>query len=139
MKPQVGYKYLEDDLACGQVIEAKNDHLPKLSSAKQAAEIAIRAGHPQGYKRACCVFAFESRNVAEELRRETKHKSLYEVSIDKQDIFHRGDLQIYDEVVRVLLAGDKADGLVEEFWRGITRKMARIEIAALKVTIQRKL
>jgi hypothetical protein len=134
-----GYRYCEEHFEPGDIERADGDHLPELSPDKQKAEIVIRRGDKRGELRAKATFAFESVEIAKRLLDETKGKHLFELSIDPRDVFHRGDLRIYDEIVVGLQRHENVEQLVMEFWEGIERPDPRIELCIRKGTIVKKL
>jgi hypothetical protein len=68
-----------------------------------------------------------------------RHKHLYEMEIDADDILHRADLRIYDEIVEALKQNNNAHQLVKEFWQGIERPFPRMELTVRKATAIEKL
>jgi hypothetical protein len=134
-----GYRYYESDLDPGYIDRPKSDHLPELSPDKQKAEIAIRQGDERGSFRAHAVFVFEKLEVAKGLLGKTPGKHLYEMEIDMDDILHRADLRIYDEIVEALKQNKNTDQLVKEFWQGVERPSPRMELTVRKATAVEKL
>jgi hypothetical protein len=137
--PIKGYRFFDEIFEPGKVITPNGDHLEKLNPDKQRAEVAIRRGDPRGPSRAHAVFVFEKRDVAEALLGEASGHHLYETSVRQDDVFHRGDLRIYDEIVEALKYGRNADQLIAHFWDGIERSSPRVELTAARLTIRRKL
>jgi hypothetical protein len=135
----VGYKYSEEECSPGELVVARQDHLPDLSPDKQKTELAIRAGDARGPLRACAVYAFADLAVAQDLLAETDGQHLYEMVIDGRDVIHQADLRIYDEIVEALKAGRSAHELVAEFWRGRRRPVPRIELCVRRMTVRRRL
>ncbi len=135
----LGFRFFDETFQPGYVVRPRGDHIGKLSRDKQRAERAIREGHPKGALRANAVFVFEDRHVAEALLDNASGKYLYEVEIEPEDVIHRGDLEIYDEVVEALKRGHDADPLVAQFWAGIERPSPRMELTIAKVKVRRKL
>jgi hypothetical protein len=134
-----GYRYYESDLDPGYIDRPKSDHLPELSQDKQKAKIAIRQGDERGSFRAHAVFVFEKLEVAKGLLGKTPGKHLYEMEIDMDDILHRADLRIYDEIVEALKQNKNTDQLVKEFWQGVERPSPRMELTVRKATAVEKL
>ena len=134
-----GYRYYESDLDPGYIDRPKSDHLPELSPDKQKAEIAIRQGDERGSFRAHAVFVFEKLEVAKGLLGKTPGKHLYEMEIDMDDILHRADLRIYDEIVEALKQNKNTNQLVKEFWQGVERPSPRMELTVRKATAVEKL
>ena len=134
-----GYRYCEEDFQPGHIERAKGDHLPDLNPDKQRAETVIRQGDKRGELRGRATYVFEKLDVALRLLNETTGKHLFELSIDPNDIFHRGDLRIYDEIVAALKNGEKVDDLVRAFWEGVERPDPRIELCIAKGNVVRKL
>jgi hypothetical protein len=134
-----GYRFYETDFQPGYIDTPAEDHLPNLSPDKQRAEAAIRAGDPRGRSRAHALYLFEDLNVAKGLLSETKGEQLYECRIDIQDILHRGDLRIYDQVVEALKNGRPADELIREYWAGVEREAPRIELVVNRCIFVRKI
>jgi hypothetical protein len=66
-------------------------------------------------------------------------KHLYEMEIDADDILHRADLRIYDEIVEALKQNKNVDELVKEFWQGVERPFPRMELTVRKATAVEKL
>lgn len=135
----VGYKFSEEECQPGELVIARADHLPGLSADKQRAELAIRRGDPRGPLRGHAVFAFAERRVAEDLLGKVDGQHLYEMAIEEEDILHRGDLRIYDEIVERLKAGDAVDELVAEFWEGRCRPRPRVELCVMSMRARCKL
>jgi len=133
------YRFCEEDFAPGFVDRATEDHLPKLSPDKQKAELAIRRADKRGPSRAMATFVFERLEIAKRLLDETKGKHLFELAIARDDVLHRADLRIYDEVVHALKKAENADGLIEEFWAGVERPDPRMELSVAKATVLRKI
>jgi hypothetical protein len=136
---RLAFKYSEEDCQPGYVIVARGDHIGDLSPEKQRAERAIRAADPRGRMRACSVYFFERRDIAEALLDETSDKHLFEAAIEDNDVLHRADLRIYDEIVEALEQSHPIDRLLEEFWSGVERSSPRIELAVARARVTRKL
>jgi hypothetical protein len=77
--------------------------------------------------------------VAKGLLGKTPGKHLYEMEIDTDDILHRADLRIYDEIVEALKQNKNVDQLVKEFWQGIERPSPRMELTVRKAIAVEKL
>jgi hypothetical protein len=135
---RAAFKYLEDEFTPGQEITPQQDHLHGLSEDKKKAETCIRRADDRGDLRAHAIFVFENRRVAEDLLGKTKGKHLYEVAVNSQQILHRADLRIYDEIVEALRHDQPVDHLLKEFWEGVERPFPRIELAVSKIVIRRK-
>jgi len=74
-----------------------------------------------------------------DLLREAADKHLYEVSIEEKDILHRGDLRIYDAIGDALRNGQPVSDLAREFWQGARWPNPRVELAASKIRVKRKI
>ena len=135
----LGFRFFDETFQPGYVVQPHGDHLHKLSRDQQRAELAIRRGHPNGARRANAVFVFEARSVAEALLGKASGKYLYEVEVGPEDVIHRGDLEIYDEVVEALKHGHDADPLIAAFWASVERPSPRMELTVAKVKVRRKL
>jgi hypothetical protein len=61
------------------------------------------------------------------------------MEIDADDILHRADLRIYDEIVEALQHNKNADHLVKEFWQGVERPSPRMELVVRKAIAVEKL
>jgi len=129
------YKFLEDKIDVGTEIAATEDHRKNLDRDKRNTEDLIRKSSKRGELRARAVFVFENRAVADDLLDQTHGKYLYEVQVDREDVLHRGDLRIYDEIHTALKNNDPTDTLLKDFWDGVQRPDARIELAVSKVRI----
>jgi hypothetical protein len=133
------YRFFDLELAPGHVVLPVGEHIHKLSPAKQAAELTVRAGDPRGALRANAIFVYEDRRVALELLSKTPGEHLYELVVRHADVVSRCDLRIYDEIVDAIARREPTDGLVREFWSGAEREEPRIELTTLRAIIARKL
>jgi hypothetical protein len=133
------FKYLEDEFKHGEEITPKEDHFHNLREDKRKAEIAIRRADPRGGLRARAIFVFESRKVAEDLLPQTAGKHLYEVAVNENDVLHRADLTIYDDIEQALRNGNPVDRLLKDFWDGVQRPLPRIELAVSRIRVGRKI
>jgi hypothetical protein len=130
------YHYSTKDYEPGHLITQETDHYERLTDTQRATEDELRAHSPEAAeKRATCVYAWESREMAEIGWCHKKGTHLYELEVDENDIRHVGDIDIF-----TAMEGKKepVDALRRDYWEG-KRTGKRIEILASKAKVVRKL
>ena len=95
------------------------DHYDRLMPDEKLAEDAIRAGKPDGAQiraESLCVYPDSEMAQFDWTRRKARH--LYKLEVDEADIRHRGDLQVFRDVVTTIRKKESADELVQKYWTG---------------------
>jgi hypothetical protein len=111
------YRHDHRDFKIGEVMPPAGDHYSGLTGDQQKAEDKVRAGRPDGAEvRADHLYVYPHRDMAEEDWKHRKDRHLYELEIDEADIRHRGDLQIFHEVIDAVRIGAPVDEAVRRYW-----------------------
>jgi hypothetical protein len=107
----------------GEIMTPRGDHYANtLSKGHHAAEIALRAGMPDGHSlRANAVYTWRDEDWARhtwriELRKLKKY--LYKLEVDSGDILHTADLSYYTEIGEALHRGQSPDAAIQAYATG---------------------
>lgn len=133
------YHYSTQDYEPGHLITQETDHCERLTDTQRATEHELRAHSPKAAeKRATCVYAWESREMAEIGWSHKKNTHLYELEVDENDVRHVGDVDIFTAMEEALRKKEPVDALRRDYWES-KRTGKRIEILASKAKVVRKL
>jgi hypothetical protein len=132
------YHYSTQDYQPERIISQEADHYQRLTGTQQTAEDELRAHSPEAAQtRATCVYAWESRDMAEFGWCQKKGFHLYELEVDENDIRHIGDIDIFSAIERALAKKEPTEALRRDYWDG-KRTGKRIEVLASEAKVKRR-
>jgi hypothetical protein len=112
----------------GDLVTQTGEYLTKLDCERAIVEQHLARNRPDKKpRRDKVLFVFESRPAAERFWTKEVGGKLYEVKI-QGPLFHRGDMNLTDEVFQVRADAASAEALVERYWRGEETACPQIEL-----------
>jgi hypothetical protein len=108
------YRHDTREIKDGDPMSPAGDHYGGLTGDQKLAEDAIRAGKPEGTQiRAESLYVYSDPEMAEADWKLKKSRHLYKLEIDEAAIRHRGDLQVFYEVMTAIRKKESPDELVK--------------------------
>ena len=134
------YRVDRRDFEPGDDIPRPGDHLLRMNNTLVEAETLLRSTSPQmAEKRANGLYAFEKYSVACINYLGTKDARLYEIEVKPEDVLHKADMKIVNDIAASANDVAQQNHLVNAYLNGETRNSDWVEVIVYKATARREL
>jgi hypothetical protein len=124
----------------GDEIATASEYYGKFDDIAKEVEDALEASRPMTkMRRPECLFLFEDEKCARKHWSKMKDGKLYEVSIDRAEVLHRGDMVKMDVMKRARESGQDMSEVADAYWRGEHGPSPEIEIMVARAVVTRVL
>jgi hypothetical protein len=134
--PQVYFRADKRRFSVGDTILPTGGDFAELHQdiGKEMEELLARLRPKKKPVRRDNLFVFEDVEAAKKYWSKMKGGNLYEVEIDAKRILHRGDMELTEEIGRLLRGKQDATQLAIQYWKGVMSKAPEVELLVPQAT-----
>lgn len=130
------YRVDKRDFGIGDEVVSAQEYYYKFRELSKKVEDILETYRPiNKTKRTSCVFSFENELDAKKHWAKMSNAKLYLISLGNNEILHRGDMTLLDEMQAVLEKGEDVSELAKKYWDGYLSDNPVIEILTKEIIV----